>query len=462
MGSFGRALNTAVPNIIQNVSNIQSLQERAQQMRLNEELQPYRMQQLQAETTLKQMSVQQRTHELKKQEEFMRIANQPRTLDDLLSFARGFAPNTTAKWKESLISGGAADANGTSSSQQLIFWGQANPLEFQGLMTEGIQEIEQSIAEKEKLIRGYTNEDGKFIPPDEKNAPILQNQIKQLRRGQQFLVGQSGELQQKIALEEMKQQEKAGTQLPIQSDKLQSAMAELGVDVRDPANYTPENISKASARLRAIEAQERRERGEELNAIQRSNIAHQLRTELRQDRYVQDFKDVDNKYKVMETAYNKSKTGKEKTYVAIDQALITLYNKMTDPSSVVRESEYARTPENMSIANRVLGKMDKWRQGGAGLTVDEREALVQMAREFYNKYSINYDQIVSDYEQTARESKIDPNLIGIPYRRKNIPQPSNQTSSGNRVKVISPNGKTGTIPKEQLQDALKQGYKQVQ
>ena len=40
--------------------------------------------------------------------------------------------------------------------------------------------------------------------------------------------------------------------------------------------------------------------------------------------------------------------------------------------------------------------------------------------------------------------------------------PIGEPSSGNRIKVMSPDGKAGTIPKEQLQDALKQGYKQVQ
>lgn len=36
------------------------------------------------------------------------------------------------------------------------------------------------------------------------------------------------------------------------------------------------------------------------------------------------------------------------------------------------------------------------------------------------------------------------------------------TTGGTRVRVISPSGKTGTLPAEQLEEALKQGFKQVE
>lgn len=229
---------------------------------------------------------------------------------------------------------------------------------------------------------------------------------------------------------QMEQKYGKGAKIPIQSDKIQVAMAELGIDPADPNAYTPENISKAGARLRKIELEERLARNEQITAVQRASIEHSLRGELRQDKYVQDFKDVDNKYQVMERAITKA-GNKPESYVAVDQALITLYNKMTDPTSVVRESEYARTPENMSIANNILGKLDKWRQGGAGLTDVERNALIEMAREFHRGYAVNYDQIVSDFEQTAKKAGVDPMAIGIPYRRKSTTKGSEPNNLSN-------------------------------
>lgn len=215
---------------------------------------------------------------------------------------------------------------------------------------------------------------------------------------------------------------KKDEKIPITSDKLQGAMAELGMDITNPETYKdPANIAKASAHLRKMEAEIRSEKNEELNKFQKSIIAHQLRGELHSNPYYKDFTDVDNKFKVMKTAFEKAGTN-PKSFVAIDQALITLYNKMTDPSSVVRESEYARTPENMSILNRIKGKIDpatgKWFAGGAGLTTEERQALVDMGQEFYNQYLQGYNQIVDDFSQTAEMSGIPKELIGVPYRKK--------------------------------------------
>jgi len=46
-----------------------------------------------------------------------------------------------------------------------------------------------------------------------------------------------------------------------------------------------------------------------------------------------------------------------------------------------------------------------------------------------------------------------------------VPRGSQQvtpTAPSGKVRVISPDGKTGTIPAEQLEEALKSGYKRVQ
>jgi hypothetical protein len=40
--------------------------------------------------------------------------------------------------------------------------------------------------------------------------------------------------------------------------------------------------------------------------------------------------------------------------------------------------------------------------------------------------------------------------------------PAKPKSSGTRVRVVSPEGKTGSIPEEQLDSALRQGYKRAQ
>lgn len=53
---------------------------------------------------------------------------------------------------------------------------------------------------------------------------------------------------------------------------------------------------------------------------------------------------------------------------AMSQAIITSYGKILDPGSVVRESEYARTPEGLGLVDKAEGWLLKMQQGGAGLT----------------------------------------------------------------------------------------------
>lgn len=149
-----------------------------------------------------------------------------------------------------------------------------------------------------------------------------------------------------------------------------------------------------------------------------AKLAHQLRTELKDNPYVKDFQDIDTKFGVMNKAYELSKT--TKNFVAVDQTLITLFNKMTDPNSVVRESEYVRTPQNLSLVNRFRGAIQKYGAGGAGISQADRVALIDMANEFHNSYSTNYDETINNYKSLAKETGISEALIGIPYNRKNI------------------------------------------
>lgn len=87
--------------------------------------------------------------------------------------------------------------------------------------------------------------------------------------------------------------------------------------------------------------------------------------------------------------------------VAVDQALITILNKMLDPESVVRESEYARTSQDISLLNKLQGKLGKLSTGGAGLTDEERDAIATMARNFADVSKTMYDEQTGYYSDLA-------------------------------------------------------------
>jgi hypothetical protein len=115
---------------------------------------------------------------------------------------------------------------------------------------------------------------------------------------------------------------------------------------------------------------------------QQENLARQarldagkLRVEFLNRPEVKEFVTINTQVKSMDALLNKALSSDDvKNKVAVDQALISMFNKLTDPASVVRESEYARTPENLPIINRIIGAITKLDAGGAGLTNEESKA----------------------------------------------------------------------------------------
>lgn len=182
--------------------------------------------------------------------------------------------------------------------------------------------------------------------------------------------------------------------------------------------------------------------------------ATNLRKEFLTHPTTKSFLDIQDKYFKMQDAYNNSKNLTSNN--TLDQALINTFNKILDPQSVVRESEYARTPEGLALLDRAAGIMGKMQKGGAGLTKGERQSLVAMAKVFYDRSQDVYNQNKALYTDLSTS-------YGIPVERV-IPRDYNPTKTikpdtGNMVKVFDPNGNPGMIPEKQLKDALGQGYK---
>lgn len=111
----------------------------------------------------------------------------------------------------------------------------------------------------------------------------------------------------------------------------------------------------------------------------------------------------------LDKAMEEAKTSK--SLVAVDQALITILNKMLDPTSVVRESEYARTPSDQALLSRVKGKFEKLKSGGAGLTSDERTAIYDMAQRFKEVAEQQYNAQADYYSDLATRYGYNPENV---------------------------------------------------
>lgn len=148
--------------------------------------------------------------------------------------------------------------------------------------------------------------------------------------------------------------------------------------------------------------------------IQRQMKAGDLRKEFTQRPETKYYKEIRTRFSTLEKALEASRTSDNK--VAIDQAIINMYNKMMDPDSVVRESEYARTSEDLSTWNKLKGKVEKWKTGGPGLTQDDREAMFKMAKEFNTVAEQKYSDTHAEYTGYIKGIGLDPNIYMEPNK----------------------------------------------
>lgn len=134
---------------------------------------------------------------------------------------------------------------------------------------------------------------------------------------------------------------------------------------------------------------------------------------------VKEYITVNTSVKSMDSLLKNAKSGNIQNKVALDQALVTMYNKLTDPNSVVRESEYARTAGNLPLMNRFSGALEKVQKGGAGLTDSDRDALVWGAKVIADERGKTYSDTLKSYTDLSNQYGIEPSLItrGLPEHK---------------------------------------------
>ena len=127
--------------------------------------------------------------------------------------------------------------------------------------------------------------------------------------------------------------------------------------------------------------------------------------------------DLRRSYTAANSAYQEalSKNATKGSKAAADQALVTLFNKMLDPESVVREGEYARSFVGQSAIARVQGYTQQLVSGGAGLTDSNRKDMVDVAKRLYQDAENTYQQTEQFYRGISGDAGLDADRIFKPY-----------------------------------------------
>lgn len=111
---------------------------------------------------------------------------------------------------------------------------------------------------------------------------------------------------------------------------------------------------------------------------------------------------------VMESGLAAAKRG---DLAAGSQAVLVTFQKVLDPTSVVRESEYARSAAGQALMARIQGAAEQLQKGGAGVPVAELEKFASLAREFTSKSQASIQATKERIGKTADRYKIPRDVI---------------------------------------------------
>lgn len=183
--------------------------------------------------------------------------------------------------------------------------------------------------------------------------------------------------------------------------------AEIGKPVRD---LTAKDIESARKRYqqaddRIVIQPPRTESG--LTPTMEANIINRLTTQW--GTAVKPIAELSRQSKLMDTGMEAARRG---DMAQGSQAVLVTFQKILDPQSVVRESEYERSAAGQSLINRVKGAAERLAKGGTGVTLSELEKFAALAREAVKAQSTGYiDAQKSRIGKTADHYKIPRELV---------------------------------------------------
>ncbi|MHC2016257.1 hypothetical protein [Methylobacterium sp. CM6247] len=138
------------------------------------------------------------------------------------------------------------------------------------------------------------------------------------------------------------------------------------------------------------------------------------------------FQDVHDGYGRVLAATKLRETDPGKVTPASDMSLVFGFMKMLDPTSVVREGEYATAKNATGIPDQIANMYNKALKGEF-LTMAQREDLVRQSQELYNTARGNAEGLSNQYRGIAGRYGVNPdNVIALPA----VPAPRNFGNTG--------------------------------
>jgi hypothetical protein len=199
----------------------------------------------------------------------------------------------------------------------------------------------------------------------------------------------------------------------------------------DPTQATKEQKAQAyifAAKELEAERQRAESRKGELNANQVVTQSRLLRNDF--NRETQAAQTVKTQFLNMKTAFDALKKGAR---APGGIALITTFNKILDPYSVVMVSEFARSEYGLALRQQLEGLWTKISQGGLSVPDEVLEQYVNLAEGFAQNQIASAAGIRQEFEDFAKEYGLNVNFVTRPitlYETPAPPQTPNTTTPG--------------------------------
>lgn len=173
-----------------------------------------------------------------------------------------------------------------------------------------------------------------------------------------------------------------------------------------------------------------------------ASAAHTIRTEFLGQEPVKTFATTQKNAFALKDMVDRAKSGGAGVATgANDIAIVYNFFKTIDPTSVVRESEFASVAQNMGLPASVVSALQKV-SGGGFLPNETRDELVKIANTYLDKQYQDVKNLNETYKSIAEQSGIDPKLVDIDLR--------------------SPSFKSRQAQEEETKSALSESKKQAE
>jgi hypothetical protein len=206
-----------------------------------------------------------------------------------------------------------------------------------------------------------------------------------------------------------------------QLDDVTQQMARIQDESQEERRFQQSERRLSLAEQRQASAEERRADAEALRARTEARVAQQgeRQTEISLQK---EFNDLTKDYRQVRDAWGKIVASAQTPSAAGDLSLIFGYMKLLDPTSVVREGEFATAQNAGGIPDRIRAAYNR-ALSGERMSEPMRADFVDRGKKLYTQYTTDYQGVRRQYRGIAERYDLNPDNVTLDYESGAAPPP---------------------------------------